>query len=81
MLCLPLLRAEQAAPAPQQAGGIEVSGQVVDEQDNPLIGVNAGVKGTTIGTITDIDGNFSLRVTNGNAVLVFSYIGYQQQEY
>ena len=53
-----------------------VTGTVLDEYDVGLPGVSILVKGTTTGTATDIDGNFSLNVPNDNAVLVFSFIGY-----
>ena len=56
-----------------------ITGQVSDEQ-GPLIGVNVLIKGTTIGCITDFDGNFSLTTTEENPVVVFSYIGYKTQE-
>jgi TonB-linked SusC/RagA family outer membrane protein len=59
---------------------ISVTGAVVDATGEPVIGANVSVKGTTLGTITDIDGNFTLNVPNDNAVLVFSYIGYATQE-
>lgn len=45
-----------------------------------LIGVSVGVKGTTLGTLTDAAGNYALEVNDANAILVFSYIGYQTQE-
>ena len=45
----------------------------------PLPGVNVVVKGTTIGTVTDFDGNYSLQVENGNT-LVFSFLGFKNQE-
>ncbi len=61
------------------AQNVGITGTVVDSEDNPLIGVNVLVKGTTNGTITDIDGNFSLPVENGQT-LVFSYIGMTSQE-
>ena len=58
-----------------------VKGRVTDKQyKEGVIGANVMVKGTTIGTITDIDGNYSLEVPNKKAVLVFSFIGYQTQE-
>lgn len=57
-----------------------VSGQVVsDNEDEPLIGVAIVEKGTSNGTITDIDGKFSLKVGN-NATLVISYVGYLTQQ-
>jgi TonB-linked SusC/RagA family outer membrane protein len=57
-----------------------VNGTVKDENGDPLAGVNVLVKGTTRGTSTDSDGKFSLEVPERNAVLVFSFIGYVQQE-
>jgi TonB-dependent starch-binding outer membrane protein SusC len=58
-----------------------VSGKVIDESDGTsLPGVNIIEPGTTNGTITDVDGNFSLTVTGSNPVLVFSYVGYSPQE-
>ena len=57
-----------------------VKGQVWDEVLNePLIGVNVTVKGTTNGVITDMDGNFSINVQK-NQVLIFSFIGYKDVE-
>jgi len=56
---------------------ITVKGQVTDQKSgSTLIGVNVVVDGTTNGTITDFDGNFSLTVPNSKSALVFSYIGY-----
>lgn len=59
---------------------IEVSGFVTDEDGNPLPGASILEKGTTKGTESDFDGNFSLNVTNANATLVVAYIGYLSQE-
>jgi len=56
-----------------------VTGTVVDESDLPVPGVNVFVKGTTQGTQTDFDGNYSLEVTP-DQTLVFSYVGYKTQE-
>lgn len=55
-----------------------ISGTVTDEDGIPLIGVNILVEGEDRGSITDIDGNFSIDVENDD-VLVFSYVGYVQQ--
>lgn len=71
--------AAHVATAQQQAAHT-VTGQVTDEKGEPLIGVSILIKGTSKGTVTDIDGNFKLPVDNKNAVLVFSYIGYTAQE-
>ena len=56
-----------------------VTGQVTDQNGEPIIGANVVVKGTTAGTITDLDGNYSLDVPE-NATLVFSYLGMATQE-
>lgn len=55
---------------------VEVSGLVTDVQGEPMIGVSVMVDGTTSGTITDFEGRYTLSA-DGNAVLVFSYIGYR----
>lgn len=57
-----------------------LSGTVVDEKGEPVIGANVSIKGTTQGTITDIDGQFSLENVNAKATLLISYIGYLPQE-
>lgn len=62
-----------------QQQGKTVTGTIVDANGEPIIGANIIEKGTSNGTITDIDGNFSLNVSD-NAVLRISYIGYLEQE-
>ena len=57
----------------------EVIGTVTDEANIPLPGVNVIIKGTTIGASTDFDGNYTLKVNNGN-IIVFSYLGFATQE-
>lgn len=57
-----------------------VSGKVVDaETGEPIPGVNIIAKGTTVGTITDIDGNYTLTIPADATLLAFSFIGYQAQ--
>ena len=56
-----------------------VTGQVVDEKGESVIGATVQIKGTSDGTITDFDGNFSLKAKVGNT-LVVSYVGYSTQE-
>jgi TonB-linked SusC/RagA family outer membrane protein len=56
-----------------------VSGKVTDENASPLPGVNVYIQGTTVGTITDLDGAFTLQVPGADAVLVFSSVGYSTQ--
>ena len=57
-----------------------ITGNVTDEDGNPLPGVNIIIKGTTTGGITNADGNYSIEVDDPNATLVFSFIGYRTQE-
>ena len=66
-------------PVVAYAQSISVSGTVVDELGEPILGANIIQKGTTNGVLTDIDGNFSLKAPNG-ATLVVSYIGYETVE-
>jgi len=59
--------------------GQSISGKVVDDTGESLIGVNILVQGTDIGTVTDFDGNYELNASAGST-LIFSYIGYADQE-
>ena len=58
----------------------KVTGKVVDANNEPLIGVSVLEKGTTNGTITDFDGNYTLEVPSGKNILEISYIGYKTKE-
>jgi hypothetical protein len=58
---------------------IDVRGKITDERNEPLIGVAVQVKGTTTGTVTDVDGNFLLQDIDPNATLVISYVGMKEQ--
>jgi len=57
----------------------QVTGVVVDATGEPIIGASVVVKGTTTGTVTDLDGNFAIPGVSKNATLVFSYVGYRTQ--
>jgi len=57
-----------------------ITGKVTDEHGDPLPGVSISVKGTTLGTITDANGNYTIQVPSGNSVLSFSFIGMIGQE-
>jgi hypothetical protein len=57
----------------------QVSGRVVDENGNGFPGVNILVKGTSIGAVTDINGNYTIAVPDNGTVLVFSFVGYSSQ--
>ena len=57
-----------------------VSGTVVDKAGEPVIGASVVVKGTTNGTITDFDGNFSLQGVPSNGTIQISFVGYKAQD-
>jgi TonB-linked SusC/RagA family outer membrane protein len=59
--------------------GAKITGNIVDEEGLPLISASVRVKDGTLGTITDMDGNFSLDVPGG-VTLIISYVGYRTQE-
>ncbi len=58
----------------------ELTGTVTDESNAPLPGLNVVVKGTTSGTVTDFDGNYTIDVPGPDVVLMFSFIGYITKE-
>lgn len=62
------------------AQNIDITGTVLDEFNEGLPGASVSVKGTTQGTVTDLDGKFSIKVSNSKSVLIVSFIGYQTQE-
>lgn len=64
----------------QQQNNIQVSGRVVDAAGEPIIGANIVIPGTSIGTVTDMDGNYTLSAPRGSQIN-FSYIGYNSQEF
>ena len=71
-----------AAPVPQAQSGVVqqgVTGQVLDENGEPLIGATVIVKGTNVGTATDFDGRFSIKAQQG-ATLTVSYVGYSTRD-
>ncbi len=60
---------------------ITITGKVVSSEDYQGIpGVNVSIQGTTLGTVTDLNGNYKIDVPNGESVLVFSSVGYQRLE-
>jgi len=81
-----LSRAKKAASTAPVAAAASISGRtirgtVTDQDDDiPIPGVNVVAKGTSIGTVTDLNGNFELNVPDGTSSLVFSYIGMQTKE-
>ncbi len=74
-----ILSTESTSVSGIQQNKKTVNGTVKDENGEPIIGANVMVKGTTDGTVTDIDGHFSLNVKKGD-LLEISYIGYLSSE-
>ena len=62
------------------AQSLTVTGKIVDMNDEVMPGVNIVETGTTNGAISDINGNFKITVSSSKSVLVFSFIGYEDQE-
>src|SRR5690554_337405 len=58
---------------------VNISGKVVDTNGEALIGVNVIIKSTNQGTVTDMNGEFRLTVSNPETVVEFSYVGYETQ--
>lgn len=73
-------KAKTSAQQTNQTGRQRISGVVSDPGGEPIIGANIVVEGSTSGTVTDVDGRYSLEVPRG-AVVRFSYIGYVTQEF
>lgn len=65
---------------PMSAQNRTVSGKVLDTQQEPLAGVTIHMDGTSKGTITTVDGTFSLEIPSQNAILNFTYVGYLPQK-
>ena len=63
------------------AKDVVVTGQVLDDKGAPLSGVSVQVKGTTVGRITNAEGNFTISAPNANSVLVFTSVGFDDLEY
>lgn len=57
-----------------------ITGQVVDEKGEPMPGATVMIKDTSIGTVTDVNGNFTVSAPDGNVVLVVSFTGYKPKE-
>ena len=77
MLCMALLG--RITPASAQDGGRQITGTVTDDLNEPLIGASILVTGASTGTITDLNGNFSIRLPDGKTEIQVSYIGYVTQ--
>lgn len=76
MFCIALTGASLPVFGQQQPEGRKITGQVIDENKEPMIGVSILVVGTTGGTVTDFDGNYTLTLPRGTKEIQFSYVGY-----
>jgi len=76
------LKGESGADGASQNSlrSIVVKGKITDEKGLPIPGVGVNLKGSTLGTSTDINGNYGLTLPDGSGTLVFSFIGYTKQE-
>ena len=76
------LRKENAPVAKEKATDSKrkITGKVLDEAQQPMIGVTVAVKGSTTRAVTDIDGNYQLQTSEPAPVLQFSYLGYKTKE-
>ncbi len=59
---------------------LEITGKIVGEDNTGIPGVNVVIKGTTTGTVTDVDGNYRITVPGAETILQFSYVGYLTEE-
>ncbi len=76
----PVLKSAEIRPEIQKELIQTIKGKVADAKGEALIGVSIVVKGTTNGTTTDIDGNFSLTTPDNSAILIVSFVGFESQE-
>ena len=77
---MPVKKETVASQQNQQQERIQIRGKVTDVNGEPIIGANIFVPGTTIGTVSDVEGNYVLSVPRGSVVR-FSYLGYVDQEF
>ncbi|MEG1839557.1 MAG: SusC/RagA family TonB-linked outer membrane protein, partial [Bacteroidaceae bacterium] len=76
-----IIRKTVQEPKQSSKNGFRVTGIIKSKEGEPLIGVNVLVKSSTVGTITDIDGKFEIRVPDKNSLLEISYIGFYPQSF
>ena len=82
LMCLPAISATFARSksglniAVQQPKEINLKGHVTDQAGNPVIGATVHIEGSSIGGITDVSGNYDIKVPQGSKI-IFSYIGYK----
>ncbi|HSJ66095.1 MAG TPA: SusC/RagA family TonB-linked outer membrane protein [Anditalea sp.] len=64
----------------QNQNTLSITGQVLSENGEPIPGVSVVVSGTTTGTITDLNGQYTITVPNSNSILIYSFMGFETQE-
>lgn len=70
---------QSAGRGTRSYSGNQISGKIVDDYNDPIIGANVQIQGTSIGTITDINGYYTLSLSQGATHIVVSYVGYSSQ--
>lgn len=80
VIILNLKEEKKSGGSNEKAAPSTVTGTVTDASNQPIAGVTVFVKGTTNGTVTDLDGNFSLKAALTGSLIVFSYVGYKPLE-
>lgn len=70
----------QATNKVEQSTSRPINGKIVDTKGEPIVGASVVIKGTTKGSLSDVDGNFTINQVPQNATLVVSYVGYKTQE-
>ncbi|MBX2875292.1 MAG: carboxypeptidase-like regulatory domain-containing protein [Saprospiraceae bacterium] len=75
-----LVNDETSSSIPQHLSSLSISGTVVDEEGEPLIAANLRIKGTSSGTVTDLNGWFQVNLNSEKDTIVVSYIGFKSQE-
>ena len=76
-----MLKNNLKSKASQNKFDVTITGKIVDQKtNNPIAGATVKVKNSTTSTITDENGNYKITVPNEQAVLVFSYVGFESQE-
>ena len=59
--------------------GLAVHGKIKDENGNPMAGVNIVIEGTNLGTVSDLDGTYKIKLENSDQVLHYSFVGYASE--
>ncbi len=80
-MAIPLLLALVIAPSDMLAQGVSISGRVIDDQGESVIGAHVLLEGSSLGVSTDYDGNFTMSVPSPESVITISMLGYSEQKF